>query len=141
MIEFRPLTDEERRSPTHLCARCGTEQKRFELHHCVPTARWLAEKAAMRASGQQSIVHSDGQTLRSRVHSAEDVHLSTVHLPADEPHPEVDKTEVDKMDTDTLEVDSEEALAAAREEKRREYEREYKRRKRAVAKTPASAEI
>jgi hypothetical protein len=46
MIEFRPLTKEEVQSGTHFCGRCETLQKRFELHHCTPTDRWKAAKAA-----------------------------------------------------------------------------------------------
>jgi hypothetical protein len=46
MIEYRALTDEEKRSATHFCNRCETVQKRGELHHCIPTERWKAAKAA-----------------------------------------------------------------------------------------------
>jgi hypothetical protein len=46
-IEFRPLTNDEAQSGTHFCGRCETWQKRGELHHCVPTERWKATKAAM----------------------------------------------------------------------------------------------
>jgi hypothetical protein len=44
-VEFRPLTEEEAQSATHFCNRCGTPQKRFEIHACMPTARWKAAKA------------------------------------------------------------------------------------------------
>jgi hypothetical protein len=50
MIEYRPLTAEERMSPTHFCNRCETTQKRFEIHHCVATERWKAAKTAMAAT-------------------------------------------------------------------------------------------
>ena len=47
MIKYRSLTKEEQQSGTHFCGRCETWQKRFELHHCTPTERWKAAKAAM----------------------------------------------------------------------------------------------
>lgn len=127
MIEFRELTRDENRSMTHFCARCNSEQKRFELHHCTPAPRWIMARAAMRANGHVPVVHLGEPSLRKNVHS-EPVHLSSaVHLPAEEAYVDMDKIEVDK-------VDSEKTLTVAREEKRREYEREYKRRKRAEAK-------
>jgi hypothetical protein len=46
MIDYRPLTAEERGSPTHFCNRCETVQKRSEIHHCVATERWKRAKAA-----------------------------------------------------------------------------------------------
>jgi hypothetical protein len=44
-IEYRELTDEEKRSPRHFCGRCETWQKRYEIHHCVATEHWKAAKA------------------------------------------------------------------------------------------------
>ena len=52
-VEFRPLTKDEKQSAVHFCGRCDTWQKRFELHHCTPTERWKAAKAAMRVARQE----------------------------------------------------------------------------------------
>jgi hypothetical protein len=139
-IRFEPLTKAEKRSPTHFCQRCETEQPRGELHHCIATERWKAAKAAWWAEYHASrapvdtpvepeIVHSD-------VHFQEAIHFEPVHSTVEEEHSKVDISEVDTVDK----VDAEEAVHSSKEDARREYEREYKRRKRAEAKTIESAE-
>jgi hypothetical protein len=122
MIAFRSLTKEERQSPRHFCRRCETWQKRFELHHCVASGRWKAAKAVHN-------VHTD-------VHFQEPVHFEPVHSTVEEEHSKVDISEVDTVDK----VDAEEAVHSSKEDARREYEREYKRKKRAEAKAIESVE-
>ena len=63
MIKFRPLTKEEAQSGTHFCGRCETEQKRFNLHHCIPTERWKAAKAAMWAKDRKPGLYSMADVL------------------------------------------------------------------------------
>lgn len=44
-VVFRALTPAEAVSSHHLCGRCGITQRRFEIHACTPTARYLAAKS------------------------------------------------------------------------------------------------
>lgn len=120
MIEFRSLTEEEQRNPRHFCGRCE------------PTERWKRARAAMRARGQEPLVHLDEPPLRESVHSVKLVHLSTVHSTVEQEHQEVDTSGVDKVDSNLVEVDVSNS-GKSREDMRREYEREYKCRKRAEA--------
>ncbi len=43
-VEYMPLTQEEKASPTHFCNRCETLQPRFQLHDCEATDRWKVAK-------------------------------------------------------------------------------------------------
>jgi hypothetical protein len=126
-------------TPTHICPRCEFEQPRGELHHCVATDAWKAKKAlwwaqynASKAAVDNSVhTPAEPENVHSDVHSQEPLHSEPVHSTVEEEHPKVDISEVDTVDK----VDAEEAVVhSSKEDARREYEREYKRRKRAEAK-------
>ena len=85
-------------------------------------AEYHASRAPVDTPVEPEIVHSD-------VHFQEPVHFEAVHSTVEEEHPKVDISEVDTVDK----VDAEEAVHSSKDDARREYEREYKRRKRAEA--------
>jgi hypothetical protein len=89
-IEFRELTSEEKSSGTHLCGRCETLQKRGELHHCIPTERWNAAKAAMRAQNPMP-APSSRQPLQATETPAE--------TPSEEDETEADEARETQIDT------------------------------------------
>ena len=76
------------------------------------------------------------EIVHSAVHFEEPVHSEAVHSTVEEEHLKVDISQVDRVDT----VDMEEAVHSSKVDTRREYEREYKRKKRAEAKAAEGAE-
>ena len=132
MIKYRSLTKEEQQSGTHFCGRCESWQKRFELHHCTPTERWKAAKAAMWAQNpmpppRQAPPANSTVEPANRTANTEAVSSESVSSPVEEEH-------FFAANSDDF-VSSEDAPVSS---DRKAYMRDLMRRKRAAARETSS---